>query len=161
MKFLMVILFSSALFAGPFPPNHCHVKPNKECENSIKKRLSSWEYNDDDEIRSIEYACAGNPGGACIDKLSKKLPWYSLNNREDLTKIALSCALTNMSCLNYVSSKLSRLDMRDIEDAGKVAKACARAESSCVKKACSKDFDCDRKEELLDAARSCYQVCKK
>ncbi|MCO4755063.1 MAG: hypothetical protein KC478_11320 [Bacteriovoracaceae bacterium] len=160
MKLLLVLFISLNVYAGPFPPNHCHVKPNVECEKNIKKRLSSRDYNEDSDLRRIEYTCAGNPGGACIDKLSKKLPWYNLNNLEDLTKIALSCALTNMSCLNYVSSKLSRLDMRDLHDAGVVAKACARAESSCVKKACRKDFDCDNKEQLLDAARSCYQVCK-
>ena len=160
MKFLVFLLTCGPLLAfANLHPGHCRVKPNLECEQEVKKRIPKYQYNSEIHQKQIKYHCAGNPGGECVKKLAKTLPWYNTNNRNDLNKVALSCALTDMDCLNFVAKKVGPRNLRSLEDTRKVAMACARSDIRCLKDACKSEFDCDREEELLDAARSCYQVC--
>ncbi|MBC75477.1 MAG: hypothetical protein CME64_05615 [Halobacteriovoraceae bacterium] len=160
MKYFFVMLFSWSLLAtAQFHPGHCRVKPNLECEQEIKSRIPKYQYSSDEHNRQIKYHCAGNPGGACVKKLAKTLPWYNTNNRDDLNKVALSCALTDMDCLNFVAKKVGKRNLRSLEDTREVAMACDRSDIVCLETACKDEFNCDRKEQLLDAARSCYQPC--
>lgn len=160
MKFLLAFLFSFTVFAGPFPSNHCPVKPNLECEKHVISQIPWFDAKDPEELRKIKYACAGNQGDACVKRLSKDLPWYNTNNTEDLVRVAQSCALTNLSCVDYVTKRLSSVEYKDMEDVTAVARACARAEASCVDQACSNgELNCRQKDGLLRAARSCFEPC--
>ncbi len=158
-----LLAFSVNLFATVPPhmrPGYCAPKKSVECEDYIKAKARPFDFDEASEVLRLQTKCAGNPGTKCLDKAEKILPWYDLNSTEDLLNIAQSCTLTNMTCFNFIETKLSSIDLNDFEDFRELAYSCARSDIRCIQDLCdTRDYSCRRKDDLLRAAKQCYQPC--
>jgi hypothetical protein len=163
---LLAFLISTQAFSQVSNPRHrpgyCPIKENLSCENFIIKNVPRWDSDEEYELKKIKYSCAGNYNIDCLKTISAPLPRYNKNNLEDLSRLALSCQLTNNECVKFLKSNLARIHFNNIEDVTKVARACARADVSCISQKCNlRDYNCNRSEDLIRAASSCYQPCKR
>lgn len=163
MTFITLIGLNSWSMVPPhMRPGYCHPQKSVECEDYIRSQARPFDFDESSEVLQLQRKCAGNPGVKCIEKAESILPWYDTNSTEDLLNIANTCTLTNMTCFNYIQSKLSRIDLNNFEDFSQLARSCARSDIRCIEDLCStRDYNCNRKEYLLRAAKQCYQPCKK
>lgn len=144
-------------------PGYCPQKKSIACEDYIISRVSPWDVDDDYEYTLLENACAGNVKDECMQLAEKHLPWYEMNNFEDLRNVANACKLTSVSCMNYIIPSLSQWDYNRLDEFRTIARACARVmDTNCIKRRCAlRDYNCRRKDDLLKAARKCYEPCSK
>lgn len=162
LAFIVLAGFMSSFSASAQTPPHrrCPLKPSPDCVSLVNSKIPRWDVSNQETQKMVQNACAGNNGSACVAYSVSALPWYNTNNTEDMLRIAKSCQLTNNSCVSYVASRLSRIDYNEMADVNEVAMACARADAQCVEQACSsRHYNCKRKEDLLSAARSCFELC--
>lgn len=142
-------------------PGYCPLKKSIACEDYIIKRVSKWDVDEDHEYNMLENACAGNVKDECLTFAQSILPWYQMNNFEDLRDVARACRFTESKCLAYMIPRLSQWDYNRLDSFREVARACARVMSiDCIERRCAlRDYNCRRKEDLLKAARRCYETC--
>lgn len=158
---LILILASAAPVFSQVPPRmRCEFPPSPKCEDFVNSKLSRWDQRDEYLQRQLTSACAGNKGDACVSFSAENLPWYDVKDANEMIQVARSCQLADLECVKYVSSRLSRYEYNEPNEISNVNRACARADVECVKTACeSRDYDCDRRYEILQAARSCFKPC--
>lgn len=168
MKYIIIFLFSvmSLNSFSQVPPRnrpgYCPLVQSSSCENLVISRLPRWDYDEEYEYDQIRNSCSGNYGTSCLGLLINNVPRWDSNNLYSLSTLAQSCQLTNPQCVHFIASKIPRFEFNNIYAVTEVATACARANVTCMQRRCStRDYYCNRKPDLLRAARNCYQQCYK
>lgn len=154
----------TSLFAQIPPrnrPGYCPLRPSSPCVDFVIERVSRWDVDDEYELLSLENACAGVIGDECMKFSETVLPWYELNNIDDLKNIARACKLTSPKCLEYMVPQLSRWDYNNLTSFREVAMSCARVtDIKCITRRCDlRSYRCSRSEDLIRAAKQCYEPC--
>lgn len=167
MKLVLIGLILSVFAWAQLPPQsrpgYCPLKKSIACEDFIIERVSRWDVDEDYEYTMLENACAGNIKDQCMHLALDLLPWYEMNNFQDLRNVANACKHTNVACMNYLIPRLSQWDYNRLPEFRNIARACARVTNvECIKRRCAlRDYNCKRKDDLLRAAKRCYEPCFK
>ncbi len=167
MKYLiysvLTLLIAQTVMAQvppPQRPGYCPFIENIQCEDTVIKNLSRWEYDEEYEYRQIRRACAGNYDVSCLNELIANVPRFDSDDLNEVTRLARSCQLATSSCVTFIKNKIPRFDFNSISDVTEVARACARADVNCMTRVCNtRGNNCRNKSNLMRIARSCYVQC--
>ena len=139
---------------------HCSENENIICEDFLKSKLSTWDYDDQAELIQIKNACIANNNDHCVKYLTNSLPSYDYNDLSEVLSIANNCKDSKLDCIDFIKNKIPTFEFNELSEVNEVARACRRSDVSCITKYCgNRGIYCRNKKTLLQFALRCEKEC--
>ena len=100
-----------------------------ECAEAACNRVSTFDCDDDSEIRQVTRACRGNYGEGCLNAVCNRVSTFDCDDLNEVVSVANACRGNRGGrCVEWVCSRLSTFDCDDLDEVLPIARECGGTE---------------------------------